>query len=95
MPLEPETWGMFASSGATPDDEAELGELLQAVQGGIAEALTPHQRKSWSRSRWNGDPIDVLAERGSDRPAAPSTRTLHVARAKLRTHLGDLLEVIE
>jgi RNA polymerase sigma-70 factor (ECF subfamily) len=85
---------MFASSGATPDDEAELGELLQAVQGGIAEALTPHQREVLVALALNGVPIDVLAERlGSTRGAL--YKTLHDARAKLRTHLGDLLEVIE
>ena len=94
VPLEPETWGMFASSGATPEGEAQQGELLRAVQDGIAEALTPRQREVLVALALNGVPIDVLAERlGSTRGAL--YKTLHDARAKLRTHLGDLLEVIE
>jgi RNA polymerase sigma-70 factor (ECF subfamily) len=94
VPLEPETWGMFASSGATPEGEAQQGELLRAVQDGIAEALTPRQREVLVALALNGVPIDVLAERlGSTRGAL--YKTLHDARAKLRAHLGDLLEVIE
>jgi RNA polymerase sigma-70 factor (ECF subfamily) len=94
VPLEPETWGMFASSGATPEGEAQQGELLRAVKDGIAEALTPRQREVLVALALNGVPIDVLAERmGSTRGAL--YKTLHDARAKLRTHLGDLLEVIE
>ena len=94
VPLEPETWGIFASSGAMPEDELEQGELLRAVQDGIADALTPHQRTVLVALALNGVPIDVLAERlGSTRGAL--YKTLHDARAKLRAHLGDLLEVIE
>jgi RNA polymerase sigma-70 factor, ECF subfamily len=94
VPLEPETWGIFASSGTTPEGEAQQGELLQAVQDGIAEALTPRQREVLVALALNGVPIDVLAERlGSTRGAL--YKTLHDARAKLRAHLGDLLEVIE
>jgi RNA polymerase sigma-70 factor, ECF subfamily len=94
VPLEPETWGMFASSGTTPEGEAQQGELLRAVQEGIAETLTPRQREVLVALALNGVPIDVLAERlGSTRGAL--YKTLHDARAKLRTHLGDLLEVIE
>jgi RNA polymerase sigma-70 factor (ECF subfamily) len=94
VPLEPETWGIFASSAATPEGEALQGELLQAVQDGIDEALTPRQREVLVALAVNGVPIDVLAERlGSTRGAL--YKTLHDARAKLRAHLGDLLEVIE
>lgn len=94
VPLEPETWGIFASSASTPEGEAQQGELLQAVQDGIAEALTPRQREVLVALALNGVPIDVLAERlGSTRGAL--YKTLHDARAKLRAHLGDLLEVIE
>ena len=94
VPLEPETWGMFASSAATPEGEAQRGELLRAVQDGIAQELTPRQREVLVALALNGVPIDVLAERlGSTRGAL--YKTLHDARAKLRTHLGDLLEVIE
>jgi RNA polymerase sigma-70 factor, ECF subfamily len=94
VPLEPETWGMFAAGGGGPDDEAEQSELLEAVRKGIAEALTPRQRDVLVALALNGVPIDVLAERlGSTRGAL--YKTLHDARAKLRAHLGDLLEVIE
>ena len=94
VPLEPETWGIFASDGATPEGEAQQGELLRAVQRGIDEALTPRQREVLVALALNGVPIDVLAERlGSTRGAL--YKTLHDARAKLRVHIGDLLEVIE
>lgn len=94
VPLEPETWGMFASSGATPEGEAQQGELLRAVKDGIVEVLTPRQREVLVALALNGVPIDVLAERmGSTRGAL--YKTLHDARGKLRAHLGDLLEVIE
>jgi RNA polymerase sigma-70 factor (ECF subfamily) len=94
VPLEPESWGMFSSGGASPEDEAERSELLQAVQEGIAEALTPRQRDVLVALALNGVPIDVLAERlGSTRGAL--YKSLHDARTKLRAHLGDLVEVIE
>jgi len=94
VPLEPESWGIFASSSATPEAEAQQGELLRAVKEAIAEALTPRQREVLVALALNGVPIDVLAERmGSTRGAL--YKTLHDARAKLRARLGDLLEVIE
>jgi RNA polymerase sigma-70 factor, ECF subfamily len=88
VPLEPETWGMFASRAGGPADEAEQGELLRTVQTGIAEALTPHQREVLVALALNGVPIDVLAERlGSTRGAL--YKTLHDARKKLRAHLDE------
>jgi RNA polymerase sigma-70 factor, ECF subfamily len=94
VPLEPETWGMFASGEGGPAAEAEQSELLSAVQTGIAEALTPHQRNVLVALALNGVPIDVLAERlGTTRGAL--YKTLHDARKKLRAHLGDLVEVTE
>jgi RNA polymerase sigma-70 factor (ECF subfamily) len=88
VPLEPETWGMFASTGGAPEDEVAQGELLRAVQAGIAEALTPHQREVLVALALNGVPIDVLAERlGSTRGAL--YKTLHDARKKLRAHLDE------
>jgi RNA polymerase sigma-70 factor (ECF subfamily) len=89
VPLEPETWGMFASTGGAPEDEVAQGELLRAVQAGIAEALTPHQREVLVALALNGVPIDVLAERlGSTRGAL--YKTLHDARKKLRAHLDEM-----
>jgi RNA polymerase sigma-70 factor (ECF subfamily) len=87
IPLEPETWSLFASESLTPGEEAEQGELLAAVQEGIAGALTQHQRQVLVALALNGVPIDVLAERlGSNRGAL--YKTLHDARQKLRKHLA-------
>ena len=83
VPLEPESWGLFASAGLGPDAEAEQSELLGAVQSAIAEVLTPHQRRVLVALALNGVPIDVLAERlGTNRGAL--YKTLHDARRKLR-----------
>ena len=88
VPLEPETWGMFASTDVGPEDEAAQGELVRAVQLGIAEALTPRQREVLVALALNGVPIDVLAERlGTTRGAL--YKTLHDARKKLRAHLEE------
>jgi RNA polymerase sigma-70 factor (ECF subfamily) len=87
VPLEPETWGMFAASGGRPEDEAAQSELLQAVQTGIEEALTPHQREVLVALALNGVPIDVLAER-LDTTRGALYKTLHDARKKLRAHLA-------
>ncbi len=89
VPLEPESWSLFSGSGLEPDEEAEQGELLAALQRGIEEALTKHQRRVLVALALNGVPIDVLAERlGTTRGAL--YKTLHDARRKLRRHLADL-----
>ena len=87
VPLEPETWSLFSSEGMGPAAEAEQSEFLAAVQNGIAEALTPHQRRVLVALALNGVPIDVLASRlGTNRGAL--YKTLHDARRKLRAHLA-------
>jgi RNA polymerase sigma-70 factor (ECF subfamily) len=64
----------------------EQEELLDAVQGGIEDVLTPHQRRVLVALALNGVPIDVLADRlGTTRGAL--YKTLHDARRKLREHL--------
>jgi RNA polymerase sigma-70 factor (ECF subfamily) len=88
VPLEPETWAMFASGGGGPQAEAEQTELLHAVQAGIADALTAHQRNVLVALALNGVPIDVLAERLSTTRGA-LYKTLHDARKKLRAHLEE------
>src|SRR3954469_1457788 len=88
VPLEPESWGLFASAGLEPDEEAEQNELLAAVQRAIAEALTPHQRRVLVALAVNGVPIDVLAERLNTTRGA-LYKTLHDARRKLRAHLSE------
>ena len=87
VPLEPETWSLFSSEGLEPGAEVEQSELLAAVKSGIAEALTPHQRRVLVALALNGVPIDVLASRlGTTRGAL--YKTLHDARRKLRAHLA-------
>jgi len=88
IPLEPESWGVFASAGLEPDAEAEQGELLEALRAAIDQKLTPHQRSVLLALAVNGVPIDVLAERLSTTRGA-LYKTLHDARRKLRKHLHD------
>src|SRR5215210_4309879 len=45
VPLEPETWSLFSSTGLEPDAELEQSEFLSTLQGAIADVLTPHQRR--------------------------------------------------
>jgi RNA polymerase sigma-70 factor, ECF subfamily len=86
VPLEPESWSVFAGGGLEPDEELEQSELLTTLQRAVAEVLTPHQRSVLVALALNGVPIDVLAERlGSTRGAL--YKTLHDARRKLREHL--------
>jgi RNA polymerase sigma-70 factor (ECF subfamily) len=88
IPLEPESWSVFSSTGLEPGEEAEQSELLTAVQRAIAELLTPHQRRVLIALAVNGVPIDVLAERLNTNRGA-LYKTLHDARRKLRRHLND------
>jgi RNA polymerase sigma-70 factor, ECF subfamily len=88
VPLEPESWSILSSRGLAPEAEAEQSELVAAVQGAIADELTPHQRRVLVALAVNGVPIDVLAERlGTTRGAL--YKTLHDARRKLRNHLSE------
>jgi RNA polymerase sigma-70 factor (ECF subfamily) len=88
VPLEPETWTLFASAGIEPSQEAEQSELLATLQRAIADVLTPHQRRVLVALALNGVPIDVLAERLSTTRGA-LYKTLHDARRKLRKHLDE------
>jgi RNA polymerase sigma-70 factor, ECF subfamily len=88
VPLEPETWGLFASCRPGPVAEVEQGELLSALKEAIADVLSPHQRNVLVSLALNGVPIDVLADRlGTTRGAL--YKTLHDARRKLRRHLEE------
>jgi RNA polymerase sigma-70 factor (ECF subfamily) len=88
VPLEPEAWGLFASTGLEPNAEAEQSELLAALQSAIADVLSPHQRRVLVALALNGVPIDVLAERLNTNRGA-LYKTLHDARRKLRKHLDE------
>jgi RNA polymerase sigma-70 factor, ECF subfamily len=88
VPVEPESWALFASAQHTPHEDAEQGQVLDAVQQAVHEVLTPHQREVLVALALNGVPIDVLAERlGTTRGAL--YKTLHDARRKLRAHLTE------
>jgi RNA polymerase sigma-70 factor, ECF subfamily len=88
VPLEPETWSLFAGGGNEPQVDAEQGELLAILQKAIAEVLTPHQRRVLVALALNGVPIDVLAERLNTKRGA-LYKTLHDARRKLRRHVEE------
>jgi RNA polymerase sigma-70 factor (ECF subfamily) len=88
LPLEPETWNLFASAGLEPGDEAEQHELLRTLQQAIGEVLTPHQRRVLIALAVDGVPIDVLADR-LDTTRGALYKTLHDARRKLRRHLDE------
>ena len=98
IPLEPESWSLFSSTGLEPDAEAEQSELLTTLQQAIEEILTPRQRLVLVALALNGVPIDVLADR-LDTTRGALYKSLHDARQKLRRHLeacglsvGTLLE---
>jgi RNA polymerase sigma-70 factor (ECF subfamily) len=88
VPLEPESWSVFASAGLEPDTEAEQAELLSTLRTAIDEVLTPHQRRVLVAIALNGVPIDVLAERLETTRGA-LYKNLHDARRKLREHLVE------
>ena len=88
IPLEHETWDLFASAGLEPAAEAEQSELLHTLQSAIGEVLTPHQRRVLLALAVDGVPIDVLADR-LDTTRGALYKTLHDARRKLRRHLDD------
>lgn len=86
VPLEPDNWDLFSSTGLQPDQETEQTELLGTMQRLIAEMLSPHQRRVLVALALNGVPIDVLAERLNTTRGA-LYKTLHDARRKLRKEL--------
>ena len=88
IPLEPETWPMFAADSPSPESSAESGELFKELQAAISDKLTPHQREVLVASTLNGVPIDVLAERLNTTRGA-LYKTLHDARQRLRACLTD------
>ncbi|UGS36562.1 RNA polymerase sigma factor [Capillimicrobium parvum] len=87
IPLEDDAWRRLSDRRASPGADAEMADLLGAVGRAIAETLTPHQRAVLVALTLNGVPIDVLAERLSTTRGA-LYKTLHDARAKLRTRLA-------
>ena len=86
IPLEPETWEVFAADRPSPQVRAEESELLRELKTAIDEELSPHQREVLVALTLNGVPIDVLAERLNTTRGA-LYKTLHDARKKLRTQI--------
>jgi RNA polymerase sigma-70 factor (ECF subfamily) len=71
-----------------PDDVAEAADFLAAVRAAMDSALTAHQRRVMIALVVDEVPVDVLADRlATNRNAL--YKTLHDARARLRTHLTD------
>lgn len=94
--LEPEAWERLPDAlGVTPDQSAEARQLLEAVQSGVEQALTPHQRRVFVAIVVDAMPLDALVEQlGTNRNAV--YKVMFDARRKLRSHLneqgyGDLL----
>jgi RNA polymerase sigma-70 factor (ECF subfamily) len=86
--LEPEVWPLMADAAQGPQSQAELGELMRALERSINSCLTEHQREVLVALTLNGVPLDVLAERlGTTRGAL--YKTLHDARRKLRADLAN------
>ena len=93
IPLEPETWGLFASAERGPAESAQHSELLDTLQRAIEDVLTPHQRRVLLAVVLDDVPIDVLAERlGTTRGAL--YQTLHDARSRLRAELGEERDLV-
>lgn len=75
-----------APGSSGPESHAEGADLAQAARTGLAEALTPHQRRIAVAVLVDAVPIDVLAEQlGTNRGAL--YKTLHDARKLLRAYL--------
>jgi RNA polymerase sigma-70 factor (ECF subfamily) len=89
IPLEPERWNLFASSGPGPEGDLEQRETIAVLKAAMEEDLTPHQRRVLVALAMDGVPIDVLAERLSTTRGA-LYKTLHDARVKLRARLEEI-----
>ena len=86
LPLEPESWSLFAQAGASPHEDAETAELLLALHDAMRTQLSAHQREVLVAITLNDVPIDVLAERLNTTRGA-LYKTIHDARHKLRRAL--------
>jgi RNA polymerase sigma-70 factor (ECF subfamily) len=87
IPLEPESWEVYAARIGSPSGAAEDRELLRAIGAAIETELSPRQREVLVAVALNDVPIDVLAERLETTRGA-LYKTIHDARKKLRSHLA-------
>jgi RNA polymerase sigma-70 factor (ECF subfamily) len=85
--LDARTWPLLADDHTrTLQQGAETTELLAAVQQGIEQDLSTHQREVLVAIVLNDVPIDVLADRLNTTRGA-LYKTIHDARQKLRAVL--------
>jgi RNA polymerase sigma-70 factor (ECF subfamily) len=73
-------------SASSPEAYVEGRDLARALQKGLSEALTPHQRRIAIALLVDEVPIDVLAER-LDTNRNALYKTLHDARRRLQAYL--------
>lgn len=87
VPYDYEDWSRLASRfEATPGQEAEAAEFVEAVSGAVKNRLTDRQRLVFMATVVNEVPMDALAEKlGSTRNAL--YKVLFDARKKLRAEL--------
>ncbi|HEY1834531.1 MAG TPA: sigma-70 family RNA polymerase sigma factor [Solirubrobacteraceae bacterium] len=86
--LAPDAWQALGDRMSTPGDDAEMHELIAALQRAVGDELSPRQREVLLAVTVGDVPIDVLAERlGATRGAL--YKTIHDARRKLRTALSS------
>ena len=92
--LDEQAWSAIRATGPSAQDTLEEREVLRAVGEAARSSLTPHQCEVFSALALNGVPIDVLAERRATTRGA-LYKTLHDARRKLRTALGEAGHAID
>ncbi|WP_020013475.1 sigma-70 family RNA polymerase sigma factor [Promicromonospora sukumoe] len=87
VPYDHEDWSRLASRvEATPGQEVEAADLVEAVSGAVKRSLTDRQRLVFLATVVNEVPMDALAEElGSSRNAL--YKVLFDARRKLRAEL--------
>jgi RNA polymerase sigma-70 factor (ECF subfamily) len=87
IPLAADAWPETPHTGADPQSDLEMTDLLAALRSGIEDDLSSHQRDVLVALALNEVPIDVLAERLNTTRGA-LYKTLHDARQKLRASLS-------
>jgi RNA polymerase sigma-70 factor, ECF subfamily len=88
LPVDPQAWTTLPVGSFDPAAGTEVRERLGAIIEAIHTELTPHQREVLSALVIAEVPIDVLAQRLSTTRGA-LYKTLHDARRKLRTVIGE------
>jgi RNA polymerase sigma-70 factor, ECF subfamily len=88
LPIDPDAWTTLPARTLDPAEALEHRDRLRTIIEAVRTELSPHQREVLGALVLAEVPIDVLAERlGTTRGAL--YKTLHDARRKLRTAIGD------